>query len=491
MDLTSLPEPIAKRLHQITQALSAETATLEDLAKAAASCEDLLSFDRTNAGALFLLATTYMKVQKFGVAENLFHRALQIQPKAAEVYNNLGYICHTEGRIDEAEEAFKMCLELQPGNIEAMSNLASVFVNNGTPERALAACDACLLVAPNQADAKWNRALALLEMGRWAEGWDAYKAGLELATGSSVRRKTRYATLPYWSGSADDYVVVYGEQGLGDEIMGYSMVNDLIANDVNFILEVHPRLVTLIRTTWPDVPVYGTRKVEDDGAMILAENPDLTAKIPLLGLGGIYRRTDESFKRGHLPYLWREGPDEWYEEVYRLIPDLKAPRVGLSWSGGTMPTRGDIRSLPLGAYLPMMKRFGDRVQWVSMQYDPAEAPGLHTHIVEAFNRDNDVNLIHEPTLINDIDLGYTGLLVTCDLVISVNTSLVHACGALGTQCVCLTPTKPAWRYGLSGNRMPWYGEHVTVERQPMDGDWGAPLDAAEDRVAALLGEFDA
>jgi ADP-heptose:LPS heptosyltransferase len=52
---------------------------------------------------------------------------------------------------------------------------------------------------------------------------------------------------------------------------------------------------------------------------------------------------------------------------------------------------------------------------------------------------------------------------SCDLVISVCTSVIHLAGALGVPCWVMVPNKPAWRYGVSG-KMPWYSS-VRLYRQ--------------------------
>jgi ADP-heptose:LPS heptosyltransferase len=56
------------------------------------------------------------------------------------------------------------------------------------------------------------------------------------------------------------------------------------------------------------------------------------------------------------------------------------------------------------------------------------------------------------------------LVQSCDLVISVCTSVVHLAGALGVPCWVMTPFAPAWRYQHKGP-MPWY-RSVRLYRQP-------------------------
>jgi hypothetical protein len=51
----------------------------------------------------------------------------------------------------------------------------------------------------------------------------------------------------------------------------------------------------------------------------------------------------------------------------------------------------------------------------------------------------------------------TAALVTAlDLVISVQTAVVHLAGALGKPAWVLVPAVPEWRYLKSGDSMPWY-----------------------------------
>ena len=86
-------------------------------------------------------------------------------------------------------------------------------------------------------------------------------------------------------------------------------------------------------------------------------------------------------------------------------------------------------------------------------------------IIQQFNADKGVNIHHSTLWANDLDLCYGALIHELDYIITVNTSLVHACGAMGVRCLSLTPRTPAWRYGLEGTTMPWYGDHVQLERQ--------------------------
>jgi ADP-heptose:LPS heptosyltransferase len=56
------------------------------------------------------------------------------------------------------------------------------------------------------------------------------------------------------------------------------------------------------------------------------------------------------------------------------------------------------------------------------------------------------------------------LVAELDLVITVQTAIVHLSGALGQNCWAMLPKTPRWFYGISGTKMPWY-ESVKLYRQ--------------------------
>ena len=485
--MAELPDYVRERVEAITSVLMLEHPGDEQLAAAAGYCEELLRADRENAGAIFLIATVYLKAGKHGLAENLYMRALQLAPDMPEIYNNLGSIYQLEGRTAEALEAFSKTQELDPDNNEALGNLASVYVNNHTPDKAIELADRLLEREPDNNDAIWNRGLAYLEKGMWDEGWKAYRHGLNLrGTASGVRKYRDYGGLPYWDGTPDQTVIVYGEQGVGDEILGYSMLPDLIAHGVRPILETHPRLVNIARNSFDEAfPIYGTRKGEES-EITWPKWHNADARIPIIGLAEYFRGGNMADWPERKPYL---KPDIANKERIRRQFDER-PVVGISWAGGTLPTRADLRSLSMSQIHPLLAEFQDRINWVSLQYDPAEQMGFYGPLVAGFTKDTGVNLAHDSTLINDLDICYPALLPACDLVISVNTSVVHACGAFGVPCWALTPWRAAWRYQLEGNHMPWYGGHVEVMRQDETESWTPVLNRVKQYLSDWLWELD-
>ena len=432
-------------------------------------CEIVMGIDRGNAGLVYMVGTSYMRQSRWAFAEQWFRRAVDLDDNFAPAWNNLGWCYQQEGRNDEAKAMFHKAADLAPTMAEVKNNLATLYVNNGTPEEAIKQLSAALKLAPDNPDAQWNLGLANLEKKNWAEGWAGYRAGMINDVRSSQKRKLRiypqHKDMPYWDGEKNQKLVIYGEQGVGDEILGASMLADVAEHlDGEIVYECHPRLVEIMRHSFPGLSIYGTRKIPSD-QVFWPQWEEVNAKIPILGLGEYFRTQDSDFPRK--PYLVSfEEKVKSYQEKFSSV---KKPVIGFSWKGGSALTRHDLRSIPLEMFIEgVIKRFD--AHWVSLQYDPAARIGWNTPIVADAEKRFGVEMHHDEWVVNDLDECYGGLIHALDHVVTVNTSLVHACGAYGVDCTVLTPSRPAWRYNIEGEEMIWYGDNVRQLRQK-EGDW--------------------
>jgi tetratricopeptide (TPR) repeat protein len=463
------------------------SAELLDVRRARKLCEYVLTLDRDNPGILFMVASTYMREGRYALAECWFRYALVHDPKMAPIWCNLGYCYQGEGRNEEAFKCFEKAVELDPSEASYLNNLATNYVNNGTPDDAIERCNKALKLDPANSDALWNRSLAYLEKGMWVEGWEGYKAGLKGSeeTQSSQKRKVRFypehKDLPYWDGTGGQSVVVYGEQGVGDELLASSMLEDA-ANVTNLVYEAHPRLVNIMRHNFGNrFPVYGTRKISTD-QVCWPMWQRIDAKIPILGLGEHFRKKDEDFPRKVYLKPFDSLVDK-YKEKLAAMGDR--PKIGFSWKGGGVVTRHDLRSIGLGDWTDLIKDFD--ADWISLQYDGADRQGWNTPIVAEFEKETGLCINHWPEVVNDLDECYAGLINALDLVISVNTSVVHACGAFGVPTWVLTPSRPAWRYNIEGEHMIWYSDHMRQIRQ-VDDDWDGVFKTVRERLNSWMQE---
>ena len=412
-----------------------------ELHKAADLYEHLLGSQPDDPLVLYLYGTLHSQAKMYGSAMVMLRLAVESAPQLTEAWYNLGVCYRMEGHTEQARDAYRKVLAAEPNNAECLAMMAGSWCNEGAPEIALQWADKALALTPDDPHARNHKALALLEMGRWDEAWPYYSTRWQLP-GISVAQRPYEA--PLWDGEPVRLLAIHGEQGVGDEIMFLSCLEQLRGRFENIVIECEPRLQKLLQRTF-DCPTYGTH---DE---LIAAHPDVDAYIPMGGLAAMTRAGPECCPGQ--PYL---KPDPEKVSGYRdwLHEQGDGPYVGICWHGGTKGTHQTLRNPPMEWWKELTAKQGT---FVSLQYGSL---GLDGAI--------ELGLPHLQSAIDDLD-DFAALTAALDVVISPCQTAVHFAGALGTECWCLTPNKPAWRYQLKGETMPWY-DSVKLYRQGK-GDW--------------------
>lgn len=439
-----------------------------DLAPAIQILSQFLNSEFWHDEALMMLGACHISVGNNGLGAVLSSAAIDARmAKTGKPYNeammNLGAAHKAEHNNEDAGKVWLDALKHETAPSERaklMVNIAGLFVNEAQPERAVTWCDRALQEDPKCHKARVQRGMACLELGRWREGWDGWKH--TYAAGD--RHRKRYGELPPWDGEPGKHVIVYGDQGIGDEIWAASCLADLQKASRKVTLDCHPRLDALFRRSFPEIEVHGSRK--DLSELAWLAKSDAEAHVCLADLPGFFRNEGEWDGR---PYL-RPG--------HRT--DLFAKKcIGISWTGGTKRTRTDLRSLPLEALEPILRARPD-ARWFSLQYTPDAA-----RQVCELEETTGLRVAHYPGCVECYDYDRTASFVaSLDLVITVCTTVHHLAGALGVPCWTLVPSRASWRYGHKGDAVPWYGS-AKLFRQAEDGDWSGPVE----RIARGLADL--
>ncbi len=421
-----------------------------------------LSEDFDNADALCLLGSIYLQTGKVGLAANLLKQCLFIKKDHFDAWNNLGNAYLMVNKESDARMCFEQALKIpnrKPTDYANIyNNLATLHINNSTACEGIPYASKALALDPNQQDAGWNMALLYLEQGIYDKGFDLYNCGFK--TKNRVYRDYG-REIPYWDGSPDKTVVVWGEQGIGDEIMLASMLPDLIAISKKVIFECHPRLFNIFKESFPQITIYPTRK--DDYIEWTHDQPDMNAKIAIGDLGKYFRRNIDSFPKPAAGYL--KASTERIEFYKNKLSKLgNRPKIGISWTGGYLKTRKDYRTIPLSEWELILRQDAD---FISMQY----TPDAYNRIAEVEDK-FDVRIHHWPSCVNATDyMEVAALTSALDLIITVNTAQHHIAGALGKECWTLTPKCKAWRYySPDGLRNMWYPSVKQYETKE-NGNW--------------------
>lgn len=397
-----------------------------------------------------------------------YEHALELAPDHVGACVNAGLIQLVQlGNAPRARQYFERALALQPDSVAAQANLGLALQEEGDFQGALAHYDRLIAAYPEVAEYRWNRGIALLAAGDFARGWEDY----ELRNSRAGRTGARSFPLPAWDGSmlARRHILIFGEQGIGDEIMFASCVPDVLQQAQSVVVECDVRLQALFRRSFPAAHVHGAPR--DGNREWLAAFPELDTQIAAASLPRYLRRERADFPRHH-GYLTADPVRRgiWQQRLAALGGGFK---VGICWRGGTLKTRGELRSLAPEQCLPLLKTPNCRFICLNSGDCSAEV---------AFARQHGALLQWWPEAMRDFD-EMAALFMALDLVIAVPCSAVHLAGALGRPLWVMLSASPEWRYLWQGERMPWYPS-ARLMRQRCSGEWQPLIEQVAVRLAA-------
>jgi Tfp pilus assembly protein PilF len=407
--------------------------------------------------------------QRWAEARRHYERALELQPDSASALSNLGVCLKNEGHAAQGLAHLERSFALQPADPTILMNYAAGLLDVGRREEGEARLREALALDPAVAEAHLALGLLLLGRGAFAEGWQEY----EWRSRTESREEQNACSAPPWNGEslAGKTILVRAEQGLGDQIMFASCLSELAARAGTCLIECDRRLKPMFMRSFPASRVYVQHRLYEAGWTADGLTPDF--QVPLGSLPFRLGRDRASFpvQGGYLlPNPARV--QHWRERLAQLGPGLK---VGISWRGGTPQTRQAARSIDLSQWLPVLRLPG--ASFVSLQY------GDHDEEMNRVSAESAVRLQRYPEALDDYE-ETAALVSALDLVVSVQTTVLHLAGALGKPAWVLAPAVAEWRYGNTGETMPWY-PGVRVFRQRAADEWAAVIDRAAAEVSAL------
>lgn len=357
-------------------------------------------------------------------------------------------------RLDEAEDAYRNTTDLEPESVRALAGIADVCLKLGRPDEAVEVGEKAVALAGNDPVARTILALALLAIGRDAEGWSAYEARFDANNiDRRLGAKGRDFDMPRWDGSSlkDKSLLVWGEGSPADEIRFAAMLPELIRRDPSpLILECDPRMKVLFERSFDGVTVVSRASPPDEaitGGLLHYQSAigslALQTKVYENGYGSLARAYLEADQAKVMS--WR---DRWSSGGDRII--------GLSWRHPD--PEAARRSIALEALLDEVAIPGRVV--VSLQRGmTAEERDLST----------DKLLLEPDPDPTDVD-AMASRVAACDVVVTVDSLVAHLSSALGIDTRILLDNGADARWGLGKARTPWYPT-ARLYWQDHDGSW--------------------
>jgi tetratricopeptide (TPR) repeat protein len=402
----------------------------------------------------------------------LLSEALALRPDFAPARNLLAIALAASGDTAAAIDELRDSVAREPQQAAAWANLGLLLKDDGRFDAALAAYDTARLLAPGDAQIRVNRVVALLRAGRWAEAWPDYEWRLILAGHATPppRLLPMLSSLPGQGGGpalAGRTVLAVHEDGFGDTLH-FARYLPLLAARGARVLACVPAALTRVMRTMPGVAaVCGPDEPRPAHDHVCA----------FLSLPRAFETTPGSIP-APIPYLHAD-PALAAAWARRLPPG--ALRVGLVWAGQARPSLPGFgvldgrRSTTLATLAPLATVAG--TTFISLQHGPAAAqagtppPGM---------------VLHDPMPAVRDFADTAAIVANLDLVVSVDTAVLHLAGALGKPVFLLDRYDHCWRWLSGRSDSPWYPA-MRIFRQARIGEWQPVLQ----RAAAALAAFAA
>lgn len=387
-----------------------------------------------------------------------FDAALALQPNYPPALYNRGTALHALGRAPEAIVSFERALTLVPGHVGAWYNRGLALQSLNRHREAIESLRKAREIAPDHGDAAYAEAASLLTLGEYRAGFEAYEARWRRSD-MPARGRMRQ---PLWLGEqplAGRTILLQAEQGLGDTIQFVRYAPILAQAGAKVVLEVQPELASVL------AGLDGASAVVPRGAAL----PAFDLHCPLGSLP-LALRTERETVPAPIPYL---RADASLVETWRSrLENLSGLRVALCWSGRPSHANDRNRSLALEQLDPILSVPGVSVVSVQRDVRPSDAERLR----------NEGRILHLGDDLTDFSQT-AAVLSLMDLIISVDTAVVHLAGALGRPLCVLLPFQPDWRWTLDGRHTPWYPD-ATLLRQPAPGAWDHVMKYAREMLAS-------
>ncbi|VWC65809.1 TPR domain-containing protein [Burkholderia lata] len=423
----------------------------EALARAPADFDAL----RNRAGALRACGA-------FDEALAHYDRALEARGPHAEVLCNRAIALQLLGRYDDALASYAAAVGAPGRTAQEIYTRAVARQQLGDHEAALVDFALACGRDPNHGVARRSEAFCRLVLGDFDAGWRQHEARWEAA---DVTLHRRHADRPQWTGDeplAGRTLLLHAEQGFGDTLQFCRYASLAHARGATVLIDAPAPLAELLGT------LRGVSRVVADGHPA----PTFDLHCPMMSLPFAFQTTLDTVP-SDVPYLHADPQRRaaWIERLDAVARPRRL-RVGLAWSGNPDHANDENRSMTFAALAPLVAL---DATFVSLQVGvrPCDADAFAASGVLSFEAGLK-------------DFAETAALVdSLDLVIAVDTSVVHLAGALGRPVWVMLPRVPDWRWLLERDDSPWYPS-ATLFRQGLPGDWPALVARVAEALAARI-----
>jgi len=289
----------------------------------------------------------------------------------------------------------------------------------------------------------YNLSLHYLRTHQFKEGWRLYEYGLDREIGLYGRKVPYNLKGMHRADLVDNpdpanWTIVCSEQGIGDQLIFLSAIQNAKKDFPNMILVCEGRMASIIKRSFPDLQLMTSGKIGDGAFNVIGQN---LGYVPLGSMLAKYRPDTEAFLANRKPYISVDGDlyHQYREQLRQIANGRKI--LGISWQSHVAANTAKIKSTTFTDWLGV---FDKDTLVVNLQYG-------NTYTEQSLAKTNGFDMLSFNHLDFTKDLEHwLALSAACDGITCISTSLVHFAGACGQKVSVVMPYNQGhWSVGVT------------------------------------------
>ena len=399
------------------------------------------------------LGLAYLKKKNFNQAKTYFLNSIKNNPNNSQSYNLLADYYSALGDTKNAKENYKKSLSIFPNNNKALNNLAAMSFFEGDFKEAEKIYNLSFKNNNNDYDSMYYLSQCQLATCNYELGWKNFEYRWLANEFKSKKFKTNIPK--FFINSDKKNLLVWAEQGIGDQILFLRFLNDLLPYINNLSINIDRRLHKIIERMNSKVNfISNNKQIKDFG---------VNSQISLGDLGPLFVKNNLNLVKNNTSgYL---TPD--IEKSNNLKSSFKTKNkyiCGLSWISKNEDI-GSKKSISLEILKPILSL--KNITFLDIQYNDTvderkeflATNKIKIEKIESIDNFNDLN-------------GVASLIDICDFIITVSNTNAHLSGALGKKTFLLLPKGKGrlWYWSSENNKSNWYPS-IEIIQQSVAGSW--------------------
>lgn len=428
-----------------------------------------LQLNPTHLPSLINVGVTLCELGRKQEAINVFESAIKINPSSSSLWSNLGTALNETLKHEEALRCFERAIALDPRQAGAWTNQGVALGDLNRLEDSFKSFSKALAIKSDDADAHYQRALVLLQHKDFSRGFVDYSWRWNAQRFSS---STLVTGLPPCQGvSSGDSILLWGEQGVGDEIFYGGLLKNCADRGANLTLICDRRLHPIYKRSFQSIEL-----IERDSVLDFSGGSKFKSHAPIGDLGRLLNLDESSIKATRGPYL-KADPCRSAEFRRQLNRTRGRRMCGVSWMSANKDV-GLYKSLDLKELASLIA--GQNFDIVNLQYCAVNQDIQQLELMSGarLQQANDLDLFE------DLD-GLISLIDACDLVITASNVTAHLAGAIGKRTALLVPfSRGRLWYWHNESESLWY-PNTRIFRQSASFSWSRAAADARSWISEL------